>query len=142
MSKSFDMELFLESVLTGSHTTRERHLRQAKAIQSAISNRWHRNNPRTWQQKHLAWFLDHHVNQRAVSTRYYYLLTIYLLTLRLGKPWQFKVLGAGRQPKPRSARCKSAEKSPDSAHRRGGKGARAWRSAFGCKGSSPAPNPP
>nr|WP_236425460.1 hypothetical protein [Pseudomonas syringae] len=117
MSKPFDMELFLESLLTGSHTTRERHLNQAKAIQSAISNRWHRNNPWTWQQKHLAWFLDHHVNQRAVSTRYYYRLTICLLTLRLGKPWQFKVLGADPQPKPRSARCRSAKKSPQLANR-------------------------
>ena len=45
MSKPFDMELFLASVLTGSHATRERHLRQAKAIQAAMSNRWHRDNP-------------------------------------------------------------------------------------------------
>ena len=89
MSKPFDMELFLAGVLTGSHATRERHLRQAKAIQAAISNRWHRENPWTWQQKHLAWFLNHHVNVRAESTRYYYLLTIQLLTLRLGKSWQF-----------------------------------------------------
>lgn len=47
------------------------------------------NNPWTWQQKHLAWFLDTHVNPRAESTRYYYLLTINLLTIRLGKAWQF-----------------------------------------------------
>lgn len=90
MSKPFDMELFLASVLTGSHATRERHLRQAKAIQAAISNRWHRDNPWTWQQKHLDWFLNHHLNQHAESTRYYYLLTIHLLTLRIGKSWQFK----------------------------------------------------
>jgi hypothetical protein len=90
MSKPFDMELFLASVLTGSHATRERHLRQAKAIQAAISNRWHKDNPWAWQQKHLAWFLNHHVNSYAESTRYYYLLTIHLLTLRLGKSWQFE----------------------------------------------------
>jgi uncharacterized membrane protein len=47
MSKAFDMELFLVGVLTGSHTTCQRHLRQAKAIQAAISNRWHRDNPWT-----------------------------------------------------------------------------------------------
>lgn len=89
MSKPFDIELFLVGVLTGSHATRLRHLRQAKAIQAAISNRWHRDNPRAWKRKHLDWFLNHHVNQHAESTRYYYLLTIHLLTLRLGKSWQF-----------------------------------------------------
>ncbi|MBP1145248.1 hypothetical protein JOE33_002171 [Pseudomonas sp. PvP027] len=89
MSKPFDMELFLVSVLTGSHTTRQRHLRQAKAIQTAIAECWQRDNPWTWQQKHLAWFLKHHVNLHAESTRYYFLLTIQLLTLRLGKSWQF-----------------------------------------------------
>ncbi|UOP13377.1 hypothetical protein [Pseudomonas palleroniana] len=89
MSTAFDMELFLAGVLTGSHTTRQRHLRQAKAIQAAISNRWHTNNPWAWHQKYLAWFLNHHMSQHAESTRYYYLLTIHLLTLRLGKSWQF-----------------------------------------------------
>lgn len=90
MSKPFDMELFLAGVLTGSHTTRLRHLRQAKAIQVAIFNRWHRDNPWTWQRKHLAWFLNCHVNQHAESTHYYYLLTMHLLALRLGRPWKFK----------------------------------------------------
>lgn len=32
MSKPFGMQIFLAGVLTGSHATRERHLRQAKAI--------------------------------------------------------------------------------------------------------------
>jgi hypothetical protein len=40
MSKPFDMELFLAGVLTGSHATRQRHLRQARIIQSEISERW------------------------------------------------------------------------------------------------------
>lgn len=89
MSKPFDMELFLRGVLSGSHATRQRHLRQAKAIQTAIAERWQRDNPWAWQQKHLAWFLNHHVNQHAESTRYYFLLTMQLLTHRLGKSWQF-----------------------------------------------------
>jgi hypothetical protein len=89
MSKSFDMELFPAGALTGSHTTRQRHLRQAKAIQAAIVNRWHRDNPWTWHLKHLVWFLNHHVNQHAGSTRYYYLLTIQLLAHRLGRSWRF-----------------------------------------------------
>jgi hypothetical protein len=89
MSKPFDMELFLAGVLTGSHATRERHLRQAKVIQTAISNRWHRDSPWTWQRKHLAWFLNHHVSHHAESTRYYYLLTVHLLVHRLGISWRF-----------------------------------------------------
>ena len=58
MSTAFDMDLFLAGVLTGSHTTRQRHLRQAKAIQTAIAERWQRDNPWTWQRKHLAWFFE------------------------------------------------------------------------------------
>jgi len=54
MSTVFDMDLFLTGVLTGSHTTRQRHLRQAKAIQTAIAERWQRDNPWTWQRKHCA----------------------------------------------------------------------------------------
>jgi len=92
VSKRFDMALFLAGALTGSHTTRKRHLRQAKAIQAAISNRWHLDNPWAWQRKHLVWFLNQHVNQHAESTRYYYLLSIHLLTHLLGKSWQFNRL--------------------------------------------------
>lgn len=36
---AFDMGLFLSGVLTGSHTTRQRHLRQAKTIQATIADR-------------------------------------------------------------------------------------------------------
>jgi len=73
MSEPFDMEVFLGSVMSGSQTTRQRHLRQAKAIQAAIAVRWHRDNPWTWRRKHLVWFLSQYVNQRAESTRYYYI---------------------------------------------------------------------
>ncbi|WP_080587510.1 hypothetical protein [Pseudomonas crudilactis] len=91
MSKTFDMDLLLAGVLTGSHATRQRHLRQAKTIQTEISNHWHKDNPWTWQRKHLVWFLSCHVNQRAESTRYCYLLTVLLITFRLGKSWRFKL---------------------------------------------------
>lgn len=47
MSKSFDMELFLSAVLTGSHATRQRHVRQAKIIQAEIAERWQRETPWT-----------------------------------------------------------------------------------------------
>ena len=93
MSTAFDMELFLSGVLTGSHATRKRHLRQAKAIQEAIFDRWNRSNPWNWQRKHLDWFLNQHLNKHAESTRYYYLLTMNLLALRLAKPWQFIAKG-------------------------------------------------
>ncbi|WP_448093983.1 hypothetical protein [Pseudomonas lini] len=90
MSKPFDMALFLSGVLSGSKVTQQRHLRQARLMQAAIQQRWQRDNPWTWQLKHVRWFLNYHMNQRSESTRYYYLLTIHLLAVRLGKSWQFK----------------------------------------------------
>lgn len=89
MSKPFDMELFLAGVLTGAHATRKRHTRQAKTIQAAISERWSRDNPWTWQHKHLAWFLNYKLRCSAEPTRHYYLLTINLITLHLNKDWKF-----------------------------------------------------
>ncbi|WP_409279473.1 hypothetical protein [Pseudomonas defluvii] len=90
MSKPFDMELFLAAVLTGSHATRQRHIRQAKIIQAEISERWHRQTPWAWQKKHVDWFLEHRLNRRREATRYYYLLTARLLARRLQKTWVFK----------------------------------------------------
>lgn len=90
MNKTFDMELFLAGVLTGSHATRQRHLRQAKLIQAEISQRWQLETPWAWQRKHLLWFLEHRLAGRCVATRYYYLLTMQLLVRRLEKTWVFK----------------------------------------------------
>ncbi|WP_019097428.1 MULTISPECIES: hypothetical protein [Pseudomonas putida group] len=89
MSKQFDMELFLAGVLTGSHATRQRHLRHATLIQAEIANRWQRETPWAWQRKHLAWYLENRMSQRSDATRYYYLLTARLIVLRLGKSWVF-----------------------------------------------------
>ncbi|WP_129932821.1 MULTISPECIES: hypothetical protein [unclassified Pseudomonas] len=91
MSKQFDMELFLAGVLTGSHATRRRHVRQAKIIQAEISERWHRLTPWAWQKKHVIWFLEHRLNRRSEATRYYYLLTVRLLARRLQKAWVFNL---------------------------------------------------
>ncbi|WP_460045666.1 hypothetical protein [Pseudomonas sp. S2_H01] len=90
MTNAFDMKLFLGGVLTGSHATRERHLQQAKIIQSEIAKRWQRANPWAWQRKHLVWFLEHFLTCRSEATRYYYLLTIRLLARRLERSWVFK----------------------------------------------------
>lgn len=87
MRKPFDMELFLAGVLTGSHATRQRHVRQAKIIQAEIAKRWDRETPWAWQRKHLTWFLNRRLNRKSGATRYYYLLTIRLLNRRLGKAW-------------------------------------------------------
>lgn len=97
MSKPFDMELFLAGVLTGSHATRQRHVRQAKLIQAEIAERWQQETPWGWRRKHLAWFLEHHISHRSEATRYYYLLTFRLLTRRLGTSWVFN-LSAGVEP--------------------------------------------
>lgn len=90
MSMRFDMELFLAGVLTGSHATRKRHLRQAKLIQIEISERWQLDTPWAWQRKHVTWFLEHRLAGRCAATRYYYLLTVRLLASRLERPWVFK----------------------------------------------------
>jgi hypothetical protein len=91
MSKPFDMELFLAGVQTGSHVSRQRHLRQARIIQAEISERWQRQTPWAWQKKHVAWFLEHHLNRRSEATRYYYLLTVRLLARRLRRTWVFNL---------------------------------------------------
>lgn len=98
MSKPFDMEPFLAGVLTGARTTRDRHLRQATAIQVAISDRWHRDTPWTWQRKHLGWFLEHHATLHSAWTHYYYLLTVRLLAKRLEKSWKFHPLSTRPSP--------------------------------------------
>jgi hypothetical protein len=85
------MELFLAGVLTGSHATRQRHLRRAKIIHAEIAGRWKRETPWAWQKKHVAWFLEHRLYQRSDSTRYYYLLTVRLLARRLQKTWVFSL---------------------------------------------------
>lgn len=89
MSKPFDMELFLAAVLTGSHATRQRHLRQATLIQAEIANRWQRDTPWAWKKKHVVWFLEHRLDRHSRLTRYYYFLTMRLLARRLQKTWVF-----------------------------------------------------
>ncbi|WP_236167520.1 hypothetical protein [Pseudomonas fulva] len=86
MTKPFDMALFLSGVLTGSQATRQRHLRQARLMQSAIQHRWQRDNPWTWRHKHVCWFFTHHLRDHSGSTRYYYRLTARLIWKRLGTP--------------------------------------------------------
>ncbi|MBD8614322.1 hypothetical protein IFT69_11375 [Pseudomonas putida] len=91
MSKSFDMELFLAGVLIGSQAMRQRHVRQAKIIQVAIAGRWHRENPWTWQKKHVVWFLENRLSEHSQATQYYYVLTVRLLARRLETLWAFKL---------------------------------------------------
>jgi len=91
MSRPFDIELFLAGVLTGSHATRQRHLRQAKVIHAEIAQHWQLETPWAWQRKHVAWFLEHRLTQRSEATRYYYLLTVRLLSRRLQKTWVFNL---------------------------------------------------
>ncbi len=88
MTKPFDMEVFLTGVLKGANATRERHIRQARAIQAAIADRWARDNPWRWQLKHLAWFLNCYLAKHTDSTRYYYLLTIRLIDTRMSRGWR------------------------------------------------------
>ena len=84
MTKHFDMALFLSGVLTGSKATQQRHLRQARIMQAAIQQRWQRDNPWTWQIKHVRWFLTQYLKDHSDATRYYYRLTALLVWKRLG----------------------------------------------------------
>ncbi|EIK62704.1 hypothetical protein [Pseudomonas lactis] len=88
MSKPFDMALFLSGVLTGSKVTQQRHLRQARIMQATIQQRWQRDNPWSWQLKHVRWFLTQHLNDHCDATRYYYRLTALLIWERLGNDRQ------------------------------------------------------
>ncbi|NWD79932.1 hypothetical protein HX891_06065 [Pseudomonas reactans] len=95
MSRRFDMELFLVGVLRGSKATQHRHLRQAQNMQAAIQQRWNRDNPWTWQAKHVRWFFAHHLKNRSSATRYYYKLTAILIWRRLEndlKPGLIKII--------------------------------------------------
>lgn len=85
MTKPFDMALFLSGGLTGSKVTQQRHLRQAGIMQAAIQQRWQRDNPWTWQLKHLRWFLTQYLKNHSGATRYYYQLTAVLIWNRVGK---------------------------------------------------------
>ncbi|WP_409275629.1 hypothetical protein [Pseudomonas sp. KCJK9111] len=85
MTRPFDIALFLSGVLTGSKATQQRHLRQARVMQAAIQKRWQRDNPCTWQLKHVRWFLTQYLKDHSDATRYYYLLTASLVWKRLGK---------------------------------------------------------
>ncbi|WP_256658888.1 hypothetical protein [Pseudomonas sp. R2-60-08W] len=84
------MELFLSGVMTGSKVTQQRHLRQAQVMQAAIQERWQRNNPWTWQLKHVRWFITRYLKDHSDATRYYYLLTASLVWKRL---WEGPSLG-------------------------------------------------
>ncbi|MCF5668677.1 MULTISPECIES: hypothetical protein [Pseudomonas] len=83
MRKPFDMALFLSGVLIGSTSTRQRHLRQARIMQAAIKQRWQRDNPWTWQLKHVRWFLTQHLKDHSNASRYYYRLTASLIWKRM-----------------------------------------------------------
>lgn len=91
MTKTFDMAAFLSGALTGSYATRQRHLRQARITQAAVANRWQKDTPWCWKRKHLDWFLQHCLTQRSNSTKYYYLLTVRIITGRLEMPWFFSL---------------------------------------------------
>ncbi|OPA85102.1 hypothetical protein BFW88_23645 [Pseudomonas fluorescens] len=91
MSKPFDMALFLSGVLTGSKATQQRHLRQARVMQMAIQKRWQRDNPWTWQFKHVRWFLTQHLRDHSEATQYYYRLTALLVWKRLGNDRQLLI---------------------------------------------------
>ena len=82
MTSELDMALFLSTVLKGAHATRQRHFRQSEKMQEAIRERWGCATPYSWKEKHVRWFLQHHLRCSAPSTVYYYALTARLIKVR------------------------------------------------------------
>ncbi|MDU9391855.1 hypothetical protein [Pseudomonas sp. zfem002] len=93
MCEPFDIALFLRGVLTGSKVTQKRHLRQARLMQAAILQRWQRDNPWTWQLKHVRWFITQHLKDHSEASRYYYRLTASLIWKRKRKKVSAAALG-------------------------------------------------
>ncbi|WP_410481045.1 hypothetical protein ACJ70E_21790 [Pseudomonas plecoglossicida] len=91
MTRPFDMAMFLSGVLTGSKATQQRHLCQARIMQAAILQRWQRDNPWTWQLKHVRWFINCHLKDHSDASLYYYTLTASLI-------WKRKGLGLSHSP--------------------------------------------
>lgn len=91
MNRSFQMNLFLCGALSGSHTTIQRHLRQATYMQKAICNRWKITSPWCWKLKHLHWFFNHHLKNHSPPTRYYYKLTAQLILKKLDKNFALSI---------------------------------------------------
>jgi len=85
MTKPYDMGLFLSGVLTGSKATQQRHLRQAQIMQTAIHQRWQRDNPWAWKLKHVHWFFNQHLKAHSYASRYYYQLTALIIWKRMRK---------------------------------------------------------
>ncbi|MFJ2985886.1 MULTISPECIES: hypothetical protein [unclassified Pseudomonas] len=101
MSKPFDITLFLSGVLTGATASQQRHLRQMQIMQKVIQQRWHRDTPWSWQQKHVRWFLTQYLKDYSATTQYYYRLSALLVWKRLKRDSQFliaKSVPAGKKP--------------------------------------------
>ncbi len=82
MTAEFDIALFLRPVLKGAHATQQRHIRQAERMHEVIRERWGCTTPYSWKEKHVRWFLQHHLRCSAPSTVYYYALTARLIKVR------------------------------------------------------------
>jgi hypothetical protein len=96
VTKPFNMALFLSGALIGSKATQQRHLRQARVMQVAIQQRWRRDNPWTWQLKHVHWFLVHHLALHSPASKYYYRLTVLLILKKMGRDWSSVSLGQAK----------------------------------------------
>jgi len=99
MTGPVGMSLFLSGVLSGSPSSKKRHLNQAIAMQKAIQERWHNATPWKWKLKHVKWFLNVFLANHAPSTRYRYVLTTQLILKRMDKNWG-PLLGFPPQDKP------------------------------------------
>lgn len=66
-------------------------------MQVAIQQRWQRDNPWTWRQKHVRWFFNEYLKGHSDASCYYYRLTASLILKRMGTVCMLGAKAVSRQ---------------------------------------------
>jgi hypothetical protein len=89
------------------------HLQRAGRIGEAIWRRW-QVSPYQWQAKHLRWYLEHHLRERAPASRYDHWRTVRALLHALGQAeaWTPRLRGPWLRPGGDNATLLQVGRSP------------------------------
>lgn len=89
----------LEKKLLGSPMRRRNHLARARQIARIIWARWDVQVWR-WQVKHVRWYLDVAIRDKAPGTRYHHWLTVRTIVAALSKmdAWESRLRGPWLRP--------------------------------------------